>query len=398
MLSKGGFALADITIVVATIETLIFDENLKAVEIAYQLNSMSMTSPIARSSVSKLLVSYFILEHLNGDSSSVEQHLFDAAHIGEYYPHWEQALDFMQDILGEDTFLRESSTNPFASQMSFSFEDVARITQTISERFGPFSNHECQDMKSRIVKLDSHGTGRVKLSDFYGSGQFLESAEYLEVLGALDTSSRWHGPQVIIPNYLTGINNCISTGPYYDVCCLNECDGIFQHLEMRIKGPTASTAEITQAIEEGITLTHHLSVSAPTEPRNLSVPLRERLAQVATHHNGRIPLHGRLFAQWLHYAFPRECPFPHVSGTVSRFYNAAMSSMRVTEEDMERHIRSEVGQRAPSPEAGKDMWSLQEELLDSDQVGASWGSAFRVAANIIMLVAFSAFILQTTFH
>merc|ERR1719428_704319 len=280
MLSKGGFALADITIVVATIETLIFDENLKAVEIAYQLNSMSMTSPIARSSVSKILVSYFILEHLNGDSSSVEQHLFDVGHIGEYYPHWEQALDFMQDILGEDTFLRESSTNPFASQMSFSFEDVARITQTISERFGPFSNHECQDMKSRILQLDSHGTGRVKLADFYATGQFLESAEYLESLGARDTSSTWQGPQVIIPNYLTGINNCISTGTYYDVCCLNECDGIFQHLEGRVKGPTASPDEIAQAIEDGITLTPHLSASAPTEPRNLSVRFESALLRL----------------------------------------------------------------------------------------------------------------------
>jgi len=28
-----------------------------------------------------------------------------------------------------------------------------------------------------------------------------------------------------------------------------------------------------------------------------------------------VPLHGRLFAQWLHHAYPRECPYPHVAGT-----------------------------------------------------------------------------------
>ena len=28
----------------------------------------------------------------------------------------------------------------------------------------------------------------------------------------------------------------------------------------------------------------------------------------------RIPLHARLFAQWLHHAYPRECSFPHASG------------------------------------------------------------------------------------
>ena len=27
---------------------------------------------------------------------------------------------------------------------------------------------------------------------------------------------------------------------------------------------------------------------------------------------GEVPLHGLLFAQWLHYAFPNECPHPRV--------------------------------------------------------------------------------------
>ena len=36
------------------------------------------------------------------------------------------------------------------------------------------------------------------------------------------------------------------------------------------------------------------------------------MEQVASHHGGKVPLHGRLFAQWLHHAFPRECPYPHV--------------------------------------------------------------------------------------
>ena len=32
--------------------------------------------------------------------------------------------------------------------------------------------------------------------------------------------------------------------------------------------------------------------------------------------DGLVPIHGRLFAQWLHYVFPRECPFPHKTGSV----------------------------------------------------------------------------------
>merc|ERR1719301_512432 len=118
--------------------------------------------------------------------------------------------------------------------------------------------------------MDTYGTGRVKIADFYrssqgGAWQFLETSEYLAAIGALDKSSEELGPQVIIPNYITGSNNCISSSLYYDVCCLNECDGIYQHLEAHIKAPTASVAQITKAIEEGITMSHLVSSTAPTE-------------------------------------------------------------------------------------------------------------------------------------
>merc|ERR1719163_1913075 len=124
------------------------------------------------------------------------------------------------------------------------------------------------------------------------------------------------GSQVIISNYLAGQHNCISSSDYYSACCLNECDGIFQHLEARIRAPAASAAEIARVIEEGIGLSPLLSSTAPTEARNLSATLRTRLDEIASHHDNMIPLHGRLFAQWLHYAFPHECPYPHMPGTV----------------------------------------------------------------------------------
>merc|ERR1719230_487838 len=111
--------------------------------------------------------------------------------------------------------------------------------------------------------------------------------------GALDASSKVLGPQVIISNYITGANNCLSSSAYYSICCLNECDAVYQHLEARIRAPTASAKRIIQAIEEGITLSPLLSPSAPVEPRNLSAALHSRLEQVAAKHDGAIPLHGR---------------------------------------------------------------------------------------------------------
>ena len=42
-----------------------------------------------------------------------------------------------------------------------------------------------------------------------------------------------------------------------------------------------------------------------------------RLEETAKQHGGKVPLHGRLFAQWMHHAYPRECPYPHVTGTTT---------------------------------------------------------------------------------
>merc|ERR1740129_1200592 len=50
--------------------------------------------------------------------------------------------------------------------------------------------------------------------------------------------------------------------------------------------------------------------------RTLAPVLVTRLQEIATQHSGLVPLHGRLFAQWMHHAYPRECAYPHVAGTV----------------------------------------------------------------------------------
>merc|ERR1719401_1148566 len=45
-------------------------------------------------------------------------------------------------------------------------------------------------------------------------------------------------------------------------------------------------------------------------PRALPTFLLHRLDDIATRHNGQVPIHGRLFAQWMHLAFPNECARP----------------------------------------------------------------------------------------
>ena len=82
------------------------------------------------------------------------------------------------------------------------------------------------------------------------------------------------------------------------------------HLERGLATPSTAPARVAEVVSSP----HSDTADAPW---NLSVALYFRLDEIARVHGGRIPLHGRLFAQWMHHAYPRECNFPRVAGATS---------------------------------------------------------------------------------
>merc|ERR550514_1530161 len=80
------------------------------------------------------------------------------------------------------------------------------------------------------------------------------------------------------------------------------------HLEQKLGAPTGKPERIIQIVSE-------LPSDTVEAPRRLTDTLVRRLADIAATHNGAVPLHGRLFAQWLHHAYPQECHYPYMSGT-----------------------------------------------------------------------------------
>merc|ERR1719418_183184 len=84
-------------------------------------------------------------------------------------------------------------------------------------------------------------------------------------------------------------------------------------------------------------------------PRNLSATLVTRLDDIASRHGGRVPLHGRLFMQWLHHAYPRDCPYPHVSGTINPVtqdewlnMHPELNNVDATDAEKRQHVASHV--------------------------------------------------------
>jgi len=225
------------------------------------------------------------------------------------------------------------------------------------------------------MKLEeSDGSGRVRLGDFY-SGQsfhFSESVDYLRQLGALDESNKAN-LRVIIPNYLNAPSNCIASSAYYGVCCIDECEEIVSQLERKLQAPTASPAEVAAILPMQLGDLQSPSVAGN---RTLSKAILDKLQELAEHHGGRVPIHGRLFAQWLHVVYPRECPYPHVSGTIQpktgKEWKASGKSVKARQEEKQQYIevasRLKEGPRQQSATEADDlcnaMWTMEEELVD----------------------------------
>merc|ERR1719197_1946404 len=112
-------------------------------------------------------------------------------------------------------------------------------------------------------------------------------------------------------------------------------------------------------------------------PVKLSASQKTQLTSIADSHGGKVPLHGRLFAQWIHYVFPRECPFPHKMGTVSTVTPAEYGSQyTAAESDMHKHASNETALLATVDKQSlqwMSQWSEDEELILNDSTGdSSW--------------------------
>jgi len=401
-LGGHGFGLRELTVFAATIEHLVQDEALTRLMLAYEAKGLALDDRITDAEADDVLDSYMTMFIGSSSEEDVEG---------------EEVSDttlFVRDTRMNVQYSEQSRTNPFV-ETGPTFDTMGRVVDQISEKFGRFQDGECKRLKSALVEHDVRGTGRVPLSDFYSRGltgtwQFQENVNYLRQLGALDETNSM-SPRVIIPNYISSPTNCIAASPssFYSVCCLNECEGLMAHLERDIAAPEASPERILQLVS-------HLPSDTVDAPRNLSSALLDRLNDIASEHSGMVPLHGRLFTQWMHHAYPRECPFPHVAGTTSpvspdEWMQETGESCFATDEEIQQYVAAESQQPVDPPEmvdaidsldGDEDVlpWLPQEELLVVRPKRASEGSMIRTVLQIVVpicvLGSFAANVVKAT--
>mmetsp|Transcript_115002 Transcript_115002/g.187390 ORF Transcript_115002/g.187390 Transcript_115002/m.187390 type:complete len:577 (-) Transcript_115002:90-1820(-) len=372
-LGEHGFGLHELAVLAATLEHLVHKESLLRLSHAYLSLDYSKEDVLSTGEGEEVMDTYmamYILGPLIRNLSTVNPKWvrFLRANVSQLYPSFPETQQFVREV--------SESVAPARDYRYYS--DMASLVEEVGDRYGRWQDYECRALKEMLVEIEDQGTGgagRVRLADFYkanlnnGKWQFCENVEYLRKLGALDESNP-DNLRVIIPNYINGPSNCVASSSYYSVCCINECEEILSHLEIKIAAPESTPTKIANLISQ-------LPSATVAGNRTLSPWLLRRLDDVAEHHNGVVPLHGRLFAQWLHYAYPRECPYPHAMGTTSpqtadQYVRENREDFAESKEEMTRIIELPVPRQARAEETGNmeevleqqcAMWTMEEELV-----------------------------------
>lgn len=397
---KQGFSLHDTISLIITLERLVFDSEAALLEKVIKEAGGRKGQTFNRRQMQRVLENYMVHWMMGEDQESIEVLMKNRTFLEAAFPQWSALAHFVNGRI--ELMLRERGLEPLGTSAGkmimngrFTKDDAHTVVGGVTRTFQDFWQSECHDMKDQLVGMDRDGTGRVRLSDFYGTGldkdwRFGESEAYLKDLGVLDDSSMIRGKQVMIANYLQAASNCIVATPHYLVCCKNECEEMMAEIEEHVRTPYALPADILNVVG---------NMSSPSgvddDPPMLEGSLREQLLRIAETNGGKIPIHGRLFAQWLHYVFPRECAYPQKAGkyashTLTPGAFGGVDDYLSSKEEMTKHAQKSGDNFDDSviDENWMSQWSSDEEFFAdykdmNGKGGIGRGFAFGVFALII---------------
>lgn len=377
LLNGRGFGLYETAVLAAVLENLIHKEALFKAGIVFSTFGMSIDDFHPAEKVD-FAIDHYMASYIMGRDvveMTRTQAMRQMSFMNKGYPGWKNTQAWTRSI-------RESY-----GKGDFNFNDTVAVLVEIGEKYGKWQQKECMDLKKLLMNLENEKNGCVPVSNFYkrmveeGKWEFSESPDYLRQLGALDESDP-DDLKVMIPNYLDSASNCVASSSYYSVCCVNECEDILGRIEHRIQGPDAAPEELASFVAT-------LSSSTVTSNRELSASLRRHLSDIADVHGGRVPIHSRLFSQWMHNAYPHECPYPHVAGTIApmtpeMWVEEFGNSSQLSRKEMQNYIAKGNSDAVSHRHGSCGKWLDAEELYvpwslrDSQKTSGIPGSEFAI--------------------
>jgi len=386
-----GVELHELAVFAATMSDLIFQEGLGSLWEAYRKLELPEGGEVSESEFDVAVRVYF--------SELICAEFFDFQHRSkfgaleakarDFYPEYDDIIMWARDLRKAKDFNERANRNPFKSESVVTWDQAAEHLRELMHNFGILTKDECRGVKEQLMDMEVPGTGRVMLSDFYANTglQMHESVDYLRNLGTLEEESSH--PRIIVSNYIASISRCTPFSSYFSICCRDECEGIMSSLESALGSPQASPARIAETVSM-------ISSDTKIAPWNISSHLKERLQDIATRHQGQVPVHGRLFTQWMHHAFPAECQFPHVSGTTNPVSqdewlarHEHLDNVFALPDERDRILQKRVDVDASAVDLP---WTNIEELVAMDKTSRKPRFAqtwMRTCMGIIALVSFA---------
>lgn len=314
-LGVGGSDQQQLAALAAALADLVEREVLGRLASTYSMHGFSKDTLLTAGQAGDVINTFFTGFLIAGEFTVKSLH--DLEYQKERFTHeyvgWPQAEQWLLDL--SKVHLKSHQNFPGeGGRPAYAYQDIEYLVSMIGQEFYKLNDKECSDLKQTMKGMQGKKPGRVRLSTFYHYGMythwhFTEKVDYLRALGALDDSDPQQ-PYVIISNYAMARPNCLDSSTLYTICCRNECEDLMDHLESEIAGATATPSRLVDVVSK---------LPSPTvaAPRNLPKELVSRLTEVAKQHGGEVPMHGRLFAQWMHHAYPLECPYPHELGVAN---------------------------------------------------------------------------------
>jgi hypothetical protein len=387
-----GFGLREIAVFAGALSDLVHKEAWSGVYNIFSALSLPTQGPVPQPGIDMAMKAYLLHYLRETDMERTDAATVLALHEGmsDMYPGWGDTQLWANDFARTQKLEQASRKNPFVARTD-TFDDVVAYAEEFGHKFGSYQRLECASLKDNLVDMEFEGTGRILLSRFYARGlkgdwSFTEPLNYLRNLGVVDDSDPKR-PSVMIPNYVSSAANCLISSGFYGVCCPDECEGLLNHLERLWAEPAVAPERIVDSVS-------NLPSDTVDAPRNMSAHLIGRLTDIAKLHGGRVPLHSRLFAQWMHHVYPRECPFPHMSGIIKpmmprEWMEHTGNGTEASMEDMQVHFDRLEHDESHSLEMP---WDSQEELVAENYSPAELSSWFSSVRSVMAFATLASFV------
>lgn len=294
----NGMDLRSLAVMAATLEHLIHAELLSILYSVYATLNLPTAGKRSDRETDDILDMFMMVYAfgLNLEISTYRDMAKAKHHLENQHAGWPHVRAFVQ---GQK---RKFSTQRALRGSELGFPEILQVVEEIGQQYPRWHHRDCTRAEDHLSALRGFKDGRVAISEVaavHTAGYrslFTESQDELHKLGVLAEP----GPQLIASNYINSQIFCLSTASYYTACCPNKCDGPLGAFE---RGAAASSGE------PGLIM--KLADSLNTSPAGNASDRQRELEEIAANSSGVVPLHGRPFAEWMHRAFPMQCPAPN---------------------------------------------------------------------------------------